>query len=72
MHWFIDGGVKNSTDIMVEATAVITIEFICLESCHSSSGDIFFDRDSCWGKLHIFGLSAVETFPQVLVTSWRG
>ena len=28
---------------MVEATAVNTMEFICLESCHSRSADIFFD-----------------------------
>ena len=34
MYWFIGVGVKNSTDIMVEATAVDTIEFTCLESCH--------------------------------------
>ena len=41
MYWFI------GTDIMVEATAVTTIEFTCLESCCSSSGDIFFDGDGC-------------------------
>ena len=39
MYWFFGEGVKNSTDIMVEATAVNIIEFVCLESCHSSSGD---------------------------------
>ena len=43
-------GVKNSVDIMVEATTVNTIEFTCLESCHSSSGDVFFDGDGCWGN----------------------
>ena len=49
MCWFIGVGVKNSIDIMGEATAVNIIEFICLENCHSSSGDIIFDRDGCWG-----------------------
>ena len=44
MYWFIGVGVKNSIDIMVEATAVNNIEFTCLESCHSSS-DVFFDGD---------------------------
>ena len=43
MDWFIGVDVKNYTDIMVEATAVHTIEFACLESCHSRSGDAFFD-----------------------------
>ena len=33
---------------MIEATAVHTIEFTCLESCHSSSGDVFLDHDGCW------------------------
>ena len=42
MYWFIGVGVKNSIDIMVEATAVNTIELICLESCHSSRRDVFF------------------------------
>ena len=42
-----DVGVKNSINIMADATAVKTIEFSCLKSCHSSSGDIFFDRDGC-------------------------
>ena len=32
MYWFIGKGVKISTNIMVEATAVHTIEFTCLES----------------------------------------
>ena len=50
MYWFIGVDVKNSIDIMVEATAVNPIEFTCLESCHSSSGDIFLDRDGCWGN----------------------
>ena len=50
MYWFIGVGVKNSTDIMVEATVVNTIELTCLESCHSSSGDIFFDTDVCQGN----------------------
>ena len=50
MYWFIGEGVKDSVDIMVEATAVNTIGFTCLESCHSSSGDVFFDGDGCWGN----------------------
>ena len=50
MYWFIDVGVKNSTDIMVQATVVNTIEFTCLKSCHRSSGDVFFGRDGCWGN----------------------
>ena len=49
MYQFIGIGVKNSTNTMLEATAVNTIEFICLESCHTGSGDIFFDRDGCHG-----------------------
>ena len=43
MHWFIGVDGKNSIAIMVEATAVNTIELTCLESCHSTSGDVFFD-----------------------------
>ena len=43
----IGEGVKNSIDIMVEATAVNTIEFA---TTHSSSGDVFFDGDGCWGN----------------------
>ena len=50
IYCFIGVGVKNSIDIVVEATAVNTIEFNCMESCHSSSGVIFFDRDGCWGN----------------------
>ena len=49
MHGFIGVCVKNSIDIMVEATAVNTTEVTYLESCHGDSGDIFFDRDGCWG-----------------------
>ena len=49
MYWFIGVHIKNSIDIMVEATAVHTIEITCLESCHSS-GDVFFDGDGCWGN----------------------
>ena len=48
MFWLIGVGIKNSIDVMVEATAVNTIEFTCLESGHSSSGDVFFDGDGCW------------------------
>ena len=50
MYWFIGLGVQNSIDIMVETTAVKTIEFTCLESCNSNSGDIFFDGDGCLGN----------------------
>ena len=49
MYWFIVEDVKNSNDIMVEATAVNAIEFICPESCHSSGGDVFLDGVGCWG-----------------------
>ena len=56
MYWFIGKGVKNSIDIMVEATAVHTIEFTCLESCHSSSGDVFLDGDGCWGNCNLWAL----------------
>ena len=47
MYWFIGVGVKNSIDIMVEATAVNTLELTCLESYHTSTGNVFFDGDSC-------------------------
>ena len=50
MYWFIGEGVKNFIDIMVEATAVNTIEFTCLKSCPISSGDVFHGRDGCWGN----------------------
>ena len=49
MYWFIGGGVKNSTDIMIETIAVIMTVFTCLKSCNSSSGDVFLDWDGCWG-----------------------
>ena len=45
MYRFIGEDVKNSIDIMLEANAVNTIEFTCLESCHCSSGDVFLDGD---------------------------
>ena len=54
MYWFIGKGVKNSINIMVEATAVYTIEFTFLESCNSSSGDVFFDGDGCWGNCKLW------------------
>ena len=41
--FFFGVGVKNSIDIMVEATAVNISEFTWLESCHSSSGHAFID-----------------------------
>ena len=47
MYWSIGEGVNYSVDIMVEATAVNTIGFTCLKSCHGSSGDVFFDGDVC-------------------------
>ena len=40
MYWFIGVGIKNSIDIIVEATAVNTTEFTFLQSCHSSSEDV--------------------------------
>ena len=49
MYWFIGKGVKNSINILVEATAVHTIEFTCLESCNSGSEDVFLDGDGCLG-----------------------
>ena len=58
-------GVKNSIDIMVEAIAVNTIEFTCLESCHSSSGYVFFDGDGSLGNCKFLGLSVVKNFLQV-------
>ena len=54
MYWFIGVGVKNSIDIMVEATVFHIIEFTCLESCHSSSGDVFLDGDGCWGNCKLW------------------
>ena len=55
MYWLIGVGVKNFIDIMVEATAVHTTELTCLESCHSSSsGDVFFDGDGCWGNCKLW------------------
>ena len=41
-------------DIMAEGTAVHTIEFTCLESCNSSSGDVFLDGDGCWGNCKLW------------------
>ena len=56
MYWFIAGGVTISIDIMVEATAVNIIGFTCLESCHSSSGEVFSDEDGCWGDCKLWVL----------------
>ena len=50
MYWYIGVGIKNSINIKVEATAVKTTEFTCLESYRSSSGDVFLDGDGCWGN----------------------
>ena len=63
---------------MVGATAVNTIEFICLESCHSSSGDVFLDGDGCWGNCKFWAFlskyfsSGVSSFLERLIThlSW--
>ena len=74
MHWFIGVGVKNSIGIMVEATAVNTIEFTCLESSHSSSGDVFFDGDGYWGNCKFWPFcskdfsSGVSSFLERLIT----
>ena len=46
----IGKGVKNSINIMVEATAVHAIQFMCLDSCNSSSGDVFLGGDSYWSN----------------------
>ena len=61
MCWFIGENVKNSIDIIVEATAVNTIEFTCMESCHNSSGDIFLYGDGCWGNCN-FGSFCSKDF----------
>ena len=50
MHWFFGEAVKNSIDIMLEATSVNIIEFTYLECCHNSNGDEFLDWDGCWGN----------------------
>ena len=78
MYWFIDKGVPNSIDIKVQATTVNTIEFTCLESCHSSNGDVFFDGDGCWGTCK-FGpfcskdfSSGVSSFLERLTTQLSG
>ena len=46
-------GIQYPIDIMLEATAVITITFTSLESCHSSSGCTFFDRNGHWGNYKV-------------------
>ena len=56
---------------MLETTAVNAIEFICLECCHSTSGDVLFDGMVA-GVTANFGPFVVKTFLQVLVPSWRG
>ena len=50
MYLFNGVGVRNSIDVMVETTAVNTIEFTCLKSLHILSGNVFFDGDCCWGN----------------------
>ena len=52
--------------------------FTCLESCHSSGGDKFFDGDGCWGnsKFWLFYSkdfsSGISSFLERLITqlSW--
>ena len=69
---------KYSINIMVETTAVNTIEFTCLESCQSSSRDIFFDGDGCWGNCNVRPFcskdfsSGASSFLEKLITllSW--
>ena len=68
MYWFFAVGVKNSVDIMVEATAVNIIEFTCLERCHSTSGDVFL-MGMIPGVTANLSLFVVRTFLQVLVPS---
>ena len=78
MYWFIRKCVKNSTDIMVEATAVHTLEFTCQESNHTSSGDVFLDGDVCWRNCKLWAFcskdfsSGVSSFMEGLIThlSW--
>ena len=71
---FVGKSVNNSIDIMVEATAVHTIEFTCLESCHSSSGDVFLGGDGCWGNCKLGPFcskdfsSGVTSFLERLIT----
>ena len=56
----------------------IGIEFTCLESCHSSSGDAFLDMDGCWGNYKLWPFcskdfsSGVSSFLERLIThlSW--
>ena len=63
---------------MAEASAVNTLAFTCLESCHSRSGDVFLDRDGCRVTVN-FGpfcskdiSSGVSSFLKRLIThlSW--
>ena len=63
---------------MVEGTAFNTIEVTCLENCHSSSGDVFFDGDGClcnckfWDFCRKDPSSGVISFLKRLIThlSW--
>ena len=63
---------------MLEATAVNTIEFTCLVSCHSKSGDALFDGDGCWGNCKSWAFchkdisSGIGSFLERLIThlSW--
>ena len=57
MYWFIGVGVKNSIDIMVEATAVNTIEFTCLERCHS--------RAEMYSLIGIVFISPIKDFVKI-------
>ena len=59
-------------------TAVNIIECTCLETCHISSGDVFFDSNSCWGNWKFWAFcskdfsSGVSSFLERLIThlSW--
>ena len=66
MYWFISEGVKNSTDIIVEATVVNIIE-----SCHSSSGDVFLDGDDCWDITAKFGPFCSKDFSSGVSSFWE-
>ena len=70
MYWFTGIGIKNSIDIMVEPTTVNIIEFTCLESCHSSFGDIYFDGNCCWGNCK-FGPFCSKDFSSLGVSTQK-
>ena len=68
MYWFIGVSVENSTDIMVEATAVNTIEFTwraatAVVEIYSLTGMVAEVTATFWG------FSVVGTFLWVLIPS---